>query len=50
MKVLLTKQSLKRLEEALLFYGDELRLPTNSIIKIKKRLLEKVKSLSKNPY
>lgn len=50
MKIVITTQSLERLEEALKFYTEELHLPKEKIITIKNRLLERVRSLADHPY
>jgi plasmid stabilization system protein ParE len=49
MKVVLTEQSLIRLEKSLRFYLEELEIPKAQVIKIKNRLIGKAKSLSKSP-
>ena len=50
MKVILTAQSLDRLEDALLFYLEALKIPKTKVAEIKSKLLKKARSLSKNPY
>lgn len=50
MKVVLTDQSLKRLEISLRFYLEELEIPKAQVIRIKNRLMRRVRSLSKSPY
>ncbi len=49
MKVVLTEQSLKRLEKSLRFYIEELEIPKDQVVKIKNRLIGKAKSLAKSP-
>ncbi|WP_375577576.1 type II toxin-antitoxin system RelE/ParE family toxin [Marivirga tractuosa] len=50
MKVVLTEQSLSRLEKSLRFFLEELDIPKAQIVKIKNNLIGKAKSLAKNPY
>lgn len=50
MKVVLTDQSLDRLENTLRFYLEELQIPKNKVIEIKSRLIKSAKSLSNQPY
>ena len=50
MKVILADQSLDRLEDALLFYLEELKTPKTKVAEIKIKLLKKARNLSKNPY
>jgi Txe/YoeB family toxin of Txe-Axe toxin-antitoxin module len=50
MKVVLTEQSLIRLEKSLRFYLEELEMPKAKVVKIKNRLIEKTKSLAKSPH
>jgi len=50
MKVVLTEQSLIRLEKSLRFYLEELEIPKTQVIKIKNRLISKAKGLSKSPH
>lgn len=50
MKVVITEQSLKRLEDTLRFYIEELEIPKDQVVKIKSRLIGKAKSLSKTPH
>ncbi|MBK6266386.1 type II toxin-antitoxin system RelE/ParE family toxin [Marivirga sp. S37H4] len=50
MKVILTEQSLIRLEKSLRFYLEELEIPEAQVIKIKNRLIGKAKTLSKSPH
>lgn len=49
-RVILTDQSLDRLEESLLFYIDELGIPVEKVIQLKDQLLLKAKSLALQPY
>ena len=50
MKVFITDQSLKRLENTLRFYLEDLEIPKEQVLEIKKNLIGKAKSLSKNPH
>lgn len=50
MNVVLTAQSIDRLEEALTFYSEKLEIPEVKIIEIRDRLLERANDLSKFPY
>lgn len=50
MKVVLTEESLIRLESALRFYMEELQIPKSKVAEIKDRLIKRAKSLSKYPY
>lgn len=50
MKVVLTDESLERLEESLRFYIEELEIPKSKVAEIKNRLISKAKSLSKYPH
>ena len=50
MKIVLTDQSIQRLETSLQFYIEELKIPKAQVIKIKNRLMGKVRGLSKSPY
>ncbi|MEO1049115.1 MAG: type II toxin-antitoxin system RelE/ParE family toxin [Bacteroidota bacterium] len=50
MKVIFTEQSLVRLEKALLFYLEELKLPRSKIAKLKNRLIAKANTLSTQPH
>ena len=50
MKVVLTEKSLIRLEKSLRFYLEEQQIPKTQIVKIKNRLIEKAKSLSRSPH
>lgn len=50
MKVVISEQSIKRLENSLKFYLEELQIPKSQVTKIKDRLMGRVRSLSKNPY
>ena len=50
MKVVLTEKSLIRLEKSLRFYLEEQQIPKAQIVKIKNRLIEKAKSLSRSPH
>lgn len=50
MKVVITEQSLKRLEDTLRFYLEVLKIPKVQVVKIKNRLIEKAKSLSRSPH
>lgn len=49
MKVVITEQSLKRLENSLRFYLKELQIPKTKVVKMKNRLIGKATNLSKNP-
>jgi Txe/YoeB family toxin of Txe-Axe toxin-antitoxin module len=49
-KVVLTQESLERLEKVLRFYIEELEVPKAKVSEIKNRLIERTRSLSKNPY
>ena len=48
MKVVLTDQSLERLEKSLLYYLEELEIPKVKVAEIKNKLLKRAKSLSGN--
>lgn len=50
MKVVISEQSIKRLENSLKFYLEELQIPKSQVTKIKDRLMGRVRSLSKSPY
>jgi hypothetical protein len=50
MKVIITNQSLDRLEESLSFYLEELEVPLERIAEIKTQLLTKARSLSMNVH
>lgn len=50
MKVVLTDQSLERLEKSLLYYLEELEIPKVKVVEIKNKLLKRAKSLSRQPY
>ncbi|MEQ9287638.1 MAG: type II toxin-antitoxin system RelE/ParE family toxin [Cyclobacteriaceae bacterium] len=50
MKLVITNQSLDRLEESLEFYIEELGFPLEKISDIKKELLDRAKSLVVYPY
>ena len=50
MKVVLTDQSLERLESALRFYLEELEIPKTKVVEIKGRLIKSATGLSKRPY
>lgn len=50
MKVVLTDQSLERLEKSLLYYLEELQIPKIKVVEIKNKLLKSAKSLSRQPY
>lgn len=50
MKVVLTDQSLERLENSLLFYIEELEIPKEKVVQIKNKLLKRARSLSKQPH
>lgn len=50
MKVVLTDQSLERLEKSLLYYLEELQIPKNKVVEIKSKLLKSAKSISRQPY
>jgi hypothetical protein len=50
MKLVLTDQSLARLENSLRFYLEELEIPKAKVIEIKNGLFKSARSLSKNPY
>ncbi|HET8858373.1 type II toxin-antitoxin system RelE/ParE family toxin [Marivirga sp.] len=50
MKVILTVQSITRLEQSLRFQLEELQIPKDQVVKIKNKLIEKAKSLSVSPY
>jgi plasmid stabilization system protein ParE len=50
MEVVITDQSLTRLEESLHFYITELEIPFEKAIEIKDTLLRKARSLSSHPY
>lgn len=50
MKVVLSDQSLERLENSLRFYLEELQIPKTKVVEIKNRLLQSARSLSKRPY
>jgi hypothetical protein len=50
MTVIITNQSLDRLEESLEFYIEELGIPLEMISKIKTQLLKRAKSLADHPY
>lgn len=50
MKVVLTDQSLERLEKSLLYYLEELEIPKVKVAEIKNKLLKRAKSLSRQPY
>ena len=50
MKVVLTDQSLERLEASLRFYIEELEIPKAKVTEIKSRLIKSAKSLSERPY
>lgn len=49
MKIVITNQSLDRLEEALTFYLKELEIPAAKVAEIKTHLLKRVRILSENP-
>jgi len=49
-KVVLTEQSLIRLEKSLRFYLEELEIPKAKVIKIKDKLIAKAKSLSTSSH
>jgi len=50
MDVVITDQSLNRLEESLHFYITELEMPVEKAIEIKDTLLNSARSLSSHPY
>ena len=50
MRVIVTDQSIGRLEESLLFYITELEIPLEKVVEIKNKLLKRTESLSENPY
>jgi plasmid stabilization system protein ParE len=50
MEVVITDQSLIRLEESLHFYITELGIPVDKAIEIKDILLQRARSLSDQPY
>ena len=50
MKVVLTDQSLERLEKSLLYYLEELQIPTFKVAEIKNNLLKSARSLYRQPY
>lgn len=50
MKVVLTDQSLERLESSLRFYLEELEIPKTKVAEIKNRLITSAKGLSKRPH
>jgi len=50
MKVVLTDQSIERLENALRFYLEELQIPKEKVIEIKNGLIRSARSLSRRPY
>jgi plasmid stabilization system protein ParE len=50
MEVVITDQSLIRLEESLHFYITELEMPVEKAIEIKDTLLHRARSLSGHPY
>jgi hypothetical protein len=50
MEVVITDQSLPRLEESLHFYITELEMPVEKAIEIKDTLLHTARSLSSHPY
>ena len=50
MKVVITSQSLDRLEESLLFYIEELGIPIEKVSEIKTQLLNRARSLPESPY
>jgi len=50
MNVVLTNQSIDRLEKCLRFYLNEMEVPLERVLEIKDDLLESAKRLSKNPY
>jgi plasmid stabilization system protein ParE len=50
MKVIITNQSLDRLEELFSFYLEELELTLEKVAEIKTQLLTKARSLSKNAH
>jgi len=50
MKVVLTDQSLERLENSLQFYLEELQIPKTKVVEVKNRLLKSARSLSERPY
>lgn len=50
MKVVLTDQSLERLEKSLIYYLEELQIPKIKVAKIKNKLLKSARSLSRQPY
>jgi mRNA-degrading endonuclease RelE of RelBE toxin-antitoxin system len=50
MKVVLTNQSLDRLEESLIFYLDEMKVPIEKVVEIKTKLLQRASELSEYPY
>lgn len=50
MKVVVTEQSLDRLEQSLRFFIDEMNMPVQKVTEIKSRLLERARGLSLNPY
>ena len=49
MKVVLTRQSLDRLEESLLFYLNEQKVPIEKVSEIRIRLLDRARGLSDHP-
>jgi Txe/YoeB family toxin of Txe-Axe toxin-antitoxin module len=50
LKVVLTDQSLERLEKSLLYYLEEFEIPKVKVAEIKIKLLRRAKSLSRQPY
>ena len=50
MKVVLTDQSLERLEKSLSFYLEELQIPKVKVVEIKNKLLDRARKLAKQPY
>lgn len=50
MKVVITDQSLERLESSLRFYLEELEIPKTKVAEIKDRLIKSAKGLSNRPY
>lgn len=50
MKVVLTDQSLERLENSLQFYLEDLQIPKAKVIQIKNRLIKSARRLEKLPY
>jgi len=50
LKVVLTEQSLDRLESSLRFYLDDLQIPIEKVVEIKNELISSAESLAAHPF